>query len=307
MSCVRALGPICIAACVLVIAGCASSPPRPVPPTPGEAVIDAPRSERGNPNFYEVFGRRYYVMGSADGYRESGVASWYGRDFHGRSTSSGERYDMFALTAAHKTLPLPTWVEVTNRNNGRKIIVKVNDRGPFVGNRIIDLSYAAALELDMIGTGTAPVFVRALGVPATFAYAPVAANAPPVTASAPPVTASAPPVMASAVPVTAGAVPVTASAPPSSSALTPAAPSIERTFLQVGAYSDRNNASRVLSELRRSGVGAAHLHPADGTAGGVHRVHVGPVATEDEFDAVRNKLRALGYVDAHLVLERDYQ
>lgn len=134
-------------------------------PQPG--VINPPRSARGNPAEYEVLGRRYRVMDSANGYRDTGVASWYGRDFHGKSTSSGERYDMFAMTAAHKTLPLPTYVEVTNQRNGKSVIVKVNDRGPFVDDRIIDLSYAAALELDMVRAGTAPVFVRALGAPAT--------------------------------------------------------------------------------------------------------------------------------------------
>ena len=130
-------------------------------------VVNPPRSGRGNPQEYEVLGRRYRVMPSGENYRDTGVASWYGRDFHGRPTSSGERYDMFAFTAAHKTLPIPIWVEVTNQRNGKSVIVKVNDRGPFVDDRIIDLSYAAALELDMIQTGTAPVFVRALGAPNT--------------------------------------------------------------------------------------------------------------------------------------------
>lgn len=128
--------------------------------------INPPRASRGNPPEYEVMGRRYRVMDTGDNYRDTGVASWYGRKFHGRPTSSGERYDMFAMTAAHKTLPIPMWVEVTNQRNGRSVIVKVNDRGPFVDDRIIDLSYAAALELDMVEAGTAPVFVRALGASA---------------------------------------------------------------------------------------------------------------------------------------------
>ncbi len=157
---------------LLAAAGCASVEPEParepeVAVPSQSSVVNPPRSARGNPAEYEVMGRRYRVMNSSDGYRDTGVASWYGRDFHGRSTSSGERYDMFGLTAAHKTLPLPTWVEVTNQRNGASVIVKVNDRGPFVDDRIIDLSYAAALELDMVRSGTAPVFVRALGAPAT--------------------------------------------------------------------------------------------------------------------------------------------
>lgn len=136
-----------------------------------------PRSNRGNPPFYEVMGRRYYVMNEALGYRELGVASWYGTKFHGRLTSSGEPYDMYAMTAAHKTLPLPTYVRVTHRGNGRSIVVRVNDRGPFIGERIIDLSYAAAVRLGMHNEGTALVEVEAI-LPATSATAVVAAANP---------------------------------------------------------------------------------------------------------------------------------
>jgi len=121
------------------------------------------RSERGNPPFYEVYGKRYKVMANGDGYRQRGVASWYGEKFHGRATSSGEPYDMYAMTAAHKTLPLPTYVRVTNLDKGISVVVRVNDRGPFVDNRIIDMSYAAAIKLEMIGNGTAMVEVEAIG------------------------------------------------------------------------------------------------------------------------------------------------
>jgi rare lipoprotein A len=123
---------------------------------------ELPRSKYGNPPFYEVFGVRYKVMDSSLGYKENGVASWYGTKFHGRKTSSGERYDMYSMTAAHKSLPLPTMVRVTNLTNGKSVIVKVNDRGPFVDKRIIDMSYAAAIELEMDGPGTAMVEVEAL-------------------------------------------------------------------------------------------------------------------------------------------------
>ena len=133
----------------------------------GDGAVDAggasSRNDRGNPPFYDVLGRRYYVLPTSDGYRARGVASWYGRDFHGLATSSGETYNMNAMTAAHTTLPIPTWVEVTNLANGKHVVVKVNDRGPFVDNRLIDLSYAAALQLDMVRNGTARVEVRALG------------------------------------------------------------------------------------------------------------------------------------------------
>ena len=109
-----------------------------------------------------VDGKRYYVLATAAGYDATGVASWYGPTFNGQRTADGDRYDMYAMTAAHKTLPLPCYVRVTNLGNGRSVVVKVNDRGPFVANRLIDLSYVAAAKLDMLATGTALVEVRAI-------------------------------------------------------------------------------------------------------------------------------------------------
>ncbi len=141
--------------------------PTPTPPTNIAAIPDPiprlePRSAHGNPPFYDVMGKRYFVLGEADGYLERGVASWYGPTFHGVNTSSGEPYDMYGMTAAHKTLPLPTYARVTNLRNGRSITVRINDRGPFVANRLIDLSYTAAAKLDMLREGTTLVEVRAL-------------------------------------------------------------------------------------------------------------------------------------------------
>jgi len=121
-----------------------------------------PYSKYGNPRSYQVAGKTYYVLADHSGYHERGQASWYGTKFHGRRTSSGEPYDMYAMTAAHKTLPIPSYVEVTNLDNGRKAIVRVNDRGPFIDGRIIDLSYAAAKKLGVYDSGTARVEVRAL-------------------------------------------------------------------------------------------------------------------------------------------------
>jgi rare lipoprotein A len=148
----------------------AQLPPGPVPrPSNSEllALPDAvpkaePRAHLGNPPFYEVFGQRYALLESSRGYLERGVASWYGPDFHGVRTSTGESYDMYSMTAAHKTLPLPAYARVTNLRNGRSVVVRINDRGPFKANRIIDLSYAAALKLDMVRDGTTLVEVRAL-------------------------------------------------------------------------------------------------------------------------------------------------
>ena len=168
-----------IAVLVCVLAACSTlerpvaqrlpAPIEPTPPPPFDinSIPDAvpriePRSAHGNPPFYTAMGKRYYVLGASDGYVERGVASWYGPTFHGVSTSSGERYDMYGMTAAHKTLPLPTYVRVTNLRNGRTITVRVNDRGPFVGTRLIDLSYTAAAKLDMLREGTTFVEVRAL-------------------------------------------------------------------------------------------------------------------------------------------------
>jgi len=119
-------------------------------------------SSRGNPSSYVVFGKRYYVLGSSDGFVQRGIASWYGTKFHGRPTSSGEVYNMHAMTAAHKTLPIPVYVHVKNLDNGRSTVVRVNDRGPFIGGRIIDLSYAAAKKLGVDGPGTANVEISVL-------------------------------------------------------------------------------------------------------------------------------------------------
>ena len=160
-----------LAASLLVIAGCASrytqDGPQRSSAIPAQLPDDPipkrePRSRYGNPPAYEVFGQRYTVMDSSYGYQQRGVASWYGKKFHGRQTSSQEPYDMYAMTAAHKTLPLPTYVRVRNLRNNRTIVVRVNDRGPFVDNRIIDLSYSAAAKLDIIKDGTSLVEVTAL-------------------------------------------------------------------------------------------------------------------------------------------------
>jgi len=162
-----------------LLAACSTSPKRPATPPPlppppldianvPDAIPKAePRSKRGNPAFYDVLGKRYVVLPTADGYVERGVASWYGPTFHGVSTSMGEKYDMYGMTAAHKTLPLPAYARVTNLRNGKSVVVRINDRGPFVANRIIDLSYTAAAKLDMIRDGTTLVEVRTLtpGIP----------------------------------------------------------------------------------------------------------------------------------------------
>lgn len=121
-----------------------------------------PKSRIGNPKTYTVFNKTYCVMQSSKGYKERGTASWYGKKFHGFHTSNGEVYDMYGMSAAHKTLPLPTYAKVTNLSNGKHVIVKINDRGPFHDDRLIDLSYAAASKLGILATGTAKVEIQAL-------------------------------------------------------------------------------------------------------------------------------------------------
>jgi rare lipoprotein A len=125
-------------------------------------VIDAP-GLKGTQKPYKVNGQRYEPMSSASGFTQEGIASWYGKDFHGKKTSNGEIYDMYAMTAAHKTLPMNVHVRVTNVDSGSSAVVRINDRGPFVKGRIIDLSYSAAKELGVVGPGTAPVRIEALG------------------------------------------------------------------------------------------------------------------------------------------------
>ena len=177
-------------ALVLLLAGCAGprggyyqddgphQRPREVSGVPDAVPRAEPRSAGGNKP-YVVFKKKYYPLPSADGYRERGVASWYGKKFHGRRTSNGEQYDMYAMSAAHKTLPLPSYARVRNLDNGKSVIVRINDRGPFLHNRLIDLSYAAAARLGIVGTGTGLVEVEGIDPAApTTAPATVPVSAP---------------------------------------------------------------------------------------------------------------------------------
>ncbi|WP_305045297.1 septal ring lytic transglycosylase RlpA family protein [Geoalkalibacter sp.] len=151
----------------------------PSAPQPGVSAAPAPQPKlRGWERPYEVFGERYHPLQDHEGFVEEGVASWYGPDFHGKKTSNGEIYDMHAMTAAHRILPLGIHVKVTNLRNGREAILRLNDRGPFAKARIIDLSFAAAKELEVVGPGTAPVRVEALGYKHTDAAGRITYQAP---------------------------------------------------------------------------------------------------------------------------------
>jgi len=164
----------------LLLSACVTHRPLPPPsvPPPSVPVPDVlsipdpspkaePRAQLGNPPFYEVFGKRYFVLASSAGFVERGVASWYGPGFHKERTATGDPYDMYALTAAHKTLPLPCFARVTNLRNGRSVVVRINDRGPFKDDRIVDLSFTAASRLDMIRDGTALVELQVIGADST--------------------------------------------------------------------------------------------------------------------------------------------
>lgn len=259
----------------LVLVGCSSMVPEPGD-GPGRVIDDpmaipdavpqdAPRSRYGNPESYEVFGKRYRVMDTAAGHRERGIASWYGSKFHGRRTSSGEPYDMYAMTAAHKHLPLPTWVEVRHLGNGRRIVVKVNDRGPFADKRIIDLSYAAAAKLGMLGTGTAPVEIRTVtpDEPAPARARTVAARADDDGA--------------------AGDQPA--------------------YWIQLAAFSQAANARQLANELNGAGLSAApRIHRGDD---GLHRVRVGPLPDVAAVDRLSAELQRARFSPGHVIIPDD--
>lgn len=179
----------CALALLALSTACGIAPDRDGPPVdPGSGSIDLsnipdaeprvePRSRYGNPPSYVALGKRYYTSSKSRGVVERGVASWYGKKFHGRRTSSGDTYDMYAMTAAHRSLPLPTYARITNLENGRQVVVRINDRGPFVKNRIVDLSFVAAHRLGMVEKGTAQVLLETID-PVHSAAAPRMAEAP---------------------------------------------------------------------------------------------------------------------------------
>jgi len=172
---------------LLLLSACATQQPRSpsgagpdLPPAYIAAIPEPipkaePRSALGNPAFYDVLGKRYFVLPSSEGFVENGIASWYGPGFHKERTSTGDPYDMYAMTAAHKTLPLPCYARVTNLANGRSVVVYINDRGPFKEGRIVDLSYTAAAKLDILLAGTAPVKLEVLSPVGAAASAPATA------------------------------------------------------------------------------------------------------------------------------------
>ncbi len=248
-----------------------------------------PKSKYGNPKSYVVFGRRYFVKESSQGYVEQGIASWYGTKFHGRRTSSGETYDMYAMTAAHKTLPLPTYARVTNKKNGRSIIVRINDRGPFVKNRIIDLSYSAAIKLGIVTTGTGLVEVRAIDPRSSEAR--IAAQRKELPEGV--VDVASPPKDKKAV------------ATESAEAL-PTAEEIEKEvgiFVQLGAFRSRENARKLSAQFSTLNVGDVNVKEFTIDDAPIYKVWIGPLDTVEQADNTVEKITELGHKDYKLVFE----
>jgi rare lipoprotein A len=219
---------------------------------PDAEVRAEPLARLGNPPSYVALGQRYEVLKSSKGFVERGVASWYGPNFHGEKASIGEPYNMYAMTGAHRVLPLPCYARVTNLKNGRSVVVRLNDRGPFKDNRIVDLSYAAALKLDMLREGTALVELRVLE--------PNGAN----TAAAPAV------------------------AP-----LSPLNPM--KLYAQVGAFSDKNNAEHLKTQLEPLNLGPIVLTHEITASKDLYKVRIGPIDSVSGYDKVAAALKVAGH------------
>lgn len=260
-------------------------------PDPSRVPDAVPRHEplaRSGNAPYTALGQRFTPMRDAAGFRQVGYASWYGRKYHGNRTSSGEIYDMYAMTAAHPVLPLPTYVSVRNLGNGRQAVVKVNDRGPFLRNRVIDLSYMAARKLGIVETGTAKVEVTAVfpgdapapppdrrlaSVPGP---APAAEARPVARAAASAVSAIVPPAHASTAPVS----------PPSASPPSASPPSASYV-LQAGSFASGGNAGRLVARLEQGGYGNVRVELVRVDGRDYHRVLIGPYQSRDSAELVQ--------------------
>ncbi len=223
-----------------------------------------PRSRYGNPASYRVMGQAYHVLPNGLNYDERGGASWYGTKFHGQRTSSGEPYDLYAMTAAHRTLPIPSYARVTNLANHKSVVVRINDRGPFHSKRIIDLSYTAAKKLGIYGHGTGQVEVRAID--------PLAAQA-------------------------AAARAITAAADRHGAHRTQTVATTANganLYLQVGAFSKHGNASSLVARLRRADFTDLRIAPSSYHKTNVYRVLIGPLASAAEAERMSTRLSRVG-------------
>jgi len=256
------------------------------PPANLDTIPDAvPRIEplhRAANRPYAVLGREYVPATALTPYRERGIASWYGRKFHGQKTSIGETYDMYAMTAAHPTLPLPSYARVTNVATGKSVVVRVNDRGPFLHGRIIDLSYAAAHRIGIAQNGSGEVEVQSI-LPGTLAQSPQASR-PPLAevAAAPAITAPlAPP----------AAVQVAERSPDSP----PVTPVTGGYSVQLGAFASFANAQSFLAHAQNQ-LAQATVEAKIRQAGGLYRVYIGPYTARDEAERVGERIKqAFGF------------
>jgi rare lipoprotein A len=263
-----------------------------------DAIPDAvPKIEplgRGTMRPYTVMGRNYTPMTRLEPYKARGIASWYGRRYHGKQTSSGEIYDMYAMTAAHTTLPIPSYVRVTSVANGRSVVLRVNDRGPFIDNRLIDLSYTAAYKLGILGAGSGMVDVEIIIPGQSPATPQPVAEVPKTPAPGQPVVA-----VIDNTPVTSAPLP-----PPSAvaapAAATPAAPAVTPPaaapgpYLQFGAFGVQANADSYLARLQTQADWLAGTLRIE-QSGGIYRVQAGPYASEAAArEAAERAAQALG-------------
>lgn len=276
---------------------------------PGPVPRQVPPSATGNPESYVVFGKQYFVNGTSAGYRERGLASWYGSQFHGKRTSSGSPFNMHAITAAHKTLPIPTFARVTHLATGRTIVVEINDRGPFVDDRVIDLSYAAAKQLGIVGTGTAPVEVEALP-PFQYlpGYRPGEGNAllaqnrtlnPTKPVSRPNNFVQSPPP-----PLRQPAASRYVSSPAlvnPAAAVPPQTVNNSGLYLQVGAFTARQNAELLQNRLATQLTQPIQIDSR--SPGNIYKVKVGPLQNSAEAQQLTFRLAGLGVSTPYLVME----
>lgn len=238
-----------------------------------------PLSRRGNPFSYYVMGKRYYVMKSNAGYVERGIASWYGAKFHGRKTSSGEIYDTYGMTAAHKTLPLPTYARVTNLRNHKSVVVKINDRGPFIDDRLIDLSYAAAKKLGITKKGTAYVEIQAINTrkPESHQARDHSISTPTMKSEHSAITHDAD---------------------------TPSAleDSDEKPlYIQVAAFQDQDNAKRLRYRLEQIPLSKINILKNTQDQKTIYRVRIGPVANMDLANKLTDKLHQHGLSGVRII------
>ncbi len=281
----------------LVIAACSGQPSvrdsGPVSPVDVSHVRDAvPRAElitrAGNPNPYSILGKTYHLVEDNRGFEQRGYASWYGRKFHGANTSNGEVYDMYGMTAAHKTLRIPCYVRVTNLDNGRQVVVRVNDRGPFHGERIIDLTYAAATKLGFVDRGTAPVHIEVIE-PSAGKSAERAAESKAEASIA---------VVDDALSVEEAAAAVIAVGKPNISPDSP--PSTPPSaYLQVGAFGAEPSALAL--QQRIAAITEHPVRVVDGDK--FYRVRIGPLSDERQLQALRQLLQQRQLAESHIVRE----